>query len=44
MRDADKAANLSHADPNIRVVCGDLDSTSLIEEEARQADVIVRKS
>ncbi|GIK06741.1 hypothetical protein Aspvir_002391 [Aspergillus viridinutans] len=41
VRDARKAAILSQAYPNVRVVSGDLDSTSLIEEEARQADVVV---
>ncbi|KAF7122742.1 hypothetical protein CNMCM5793_000852 [Aspergillus hiratsukae] len=41
VRDPKKAATLSQAYPNIRIVSGDLDSTSLIEEEAHQADVVV---
>ncbi|GFF34281.1 uncharacterized protein YLL056C [Aspergillus udagawae] len=41
VRDTRKAAILSQAYPNVRVVSGDLDSTSLIEEEVRLADVVV---
>ncbi|KAJ5556325.1 hypothetical protein N7494_000240 [Penicillium frequentans] len=41
LRDSDKAAVVSKAYPRVHVVLGDLDSTSLIEEEARQADVVI---
>jgi hypothetical protein len=44
LRDSDKAAIISKAYPRVRVVLGDLDSTSLIEEEARQADVVISKA
>ncbi|KAJ6002570.1 hypothetical protein N7451_005117 [Penicillium sp. IBT 35674x] len=41
LRDSEKAAVVSKAYPRVHVVLGDLDSTSLIEEEARQADVVI---
>ncbi|CRG83248.1 Dynein heavy chain 5, axonemal [Talaromyces islandicus] len=41
VREAGKASRLAQAYPDIRIVIGDLDSTSLIEEEASHADVIV---
>ncbi|KAA8650812.1 hypothetical protein EYZ11_006200 [Aspergillus tanneri] len=41
LRDDAKVAVISKSYPDVRVVLGDLDSTSLIEEEARQADIIV---
>lgn len=44
MRDSGKAAVVSKAYPRVHVVLGDLDSNSLIEEEARQADVVISKA
>jgi len=44
LRGSDKAAVVQKAYPRVRVVLGDLDSTSLIEEEARQADVVISKT
>lgn len=41
LRDNTKAAAVSQAYPNVRVVLGDLDSASLIEDEASRADVVV---
>lgn len=43
LRDSNKAAAVSKAYPEVRIVLGDLDSTALIEEEARQADVVISK-
>ncbi|KAJ5281636.1 hypothetical protein N7478_007008 [Penicillium angulare] len=41
VRDAEKAATVSQKYPEVRVALGDLDSTSLIENEAKEADVVV---
>ncbi|KAJ5673782.1 hypothetical protein N7462_009221 [Penicillium macrosclerotiorum] len=41
VRGSEKVAAVTNAYPGVRVLEGDLDSTSLIEEEASQADVIV---
>lgn len=41
VRDSSKAAAVSKAYPNVRIVLGDLDSASLIEGEASRADVVV---
>ncbi|KAJ5172510.1 hypothetical protein N7492_005103, partial [Penicillium capsulatum] len=41
LRDSAKAAAVSKAYPEVRIVSGDLDSASLIAEEARQADVVI---
>ncbi|KAJ5938672.1 hypothetical protein N7466_001806 [Penicillium verhagenii] len=41
LRDSEKAATVSKTYPRVRIILGDLDSTSLIEEEARQADVVI---
>ncbi|RJE21099.1 hypothetical protein PHISCL_06563 [Aspergillus sclerotialis] len=41
LRDASKAATVTNAYPDVRVVQGDLDSAALIEEEARNADVVI---
>lgn len=43
LRGNTKAAAVSKAYPDVRVVLGDLDSASLIEEEASRADLVVRK-
>lgn len=42
MRDSAKAATISKAYPNVHIVQGDLDAADVIEDEARQADVVVR--
>ena len=42
VRDNAKADSISKAYPDVRIVLGDLDSTSIIEEEASEADVVVR--
>ncbi|KAL4887809.1 hypothetical protein BDV59DRAFT_211989 [Aspergillus ambiguus] len=41
LRDSGKAASISKTYPDIRVVLGDLDAASLIEEEVRQSDIII---
>jgi uncharacterized protein YbjT (DUF2867 family) len=41
VRDSTKAAAVSKAYPDVRTVLGDLDSASLIEDEAAQADVVI---
>lgn len=43
LRDKEKAEKVSNAYPKVRVVSGDLDSAALLEEEARKADIVVRK-
>ncbi|KAL4863614.1 hypothetical protein BDV12DRAFT_177307 [Aspergillus spectabilis] len=41
VRDGAKAAAISKAFSSVRIVLGDLDSLSLIEEEASQSDVVI---
>ncbi|KAJ5112351.1 hypothetical protein N7532_000396 [Penicillium argentinense] len=41
LRDSGKAAAISKVFPDVRIVLGDLDAASLIEEEASKADVII---
>lgn len=43
LRNSEKAAIVSKQYPGVRVALGDLDSLDLIEEEARQATVVVSK-
>lgn len=43
LRDKEKAEKVSNAYPKVRVLSGDLDSAALLEEEARKADIVVRK-
>lgn len=43
IRDSANAASVSEKYPDVRVVLGDLDSASLIEQEAGRADVVVSK-
>lgn len=43
LRNKEKADQVVNAYPKVRVVLGDLDSSALLEEEARKADVVVRK-
>ena len=41
VRDSSKGEKITRAHPNVRIVLGELDSTSSIEEEARKADIVV---
>ncbi|RDW67344.1 uncharacterized protein DSM5745_09210 [Aspergillus mulundensis] len=41
VRSAEKAGRVVAAYPRVRVVSGDLDNTSLVEEEARRSDVVI---
>lgn len=43
LRDSTKAASVTERYPDVRVVLGDLDSASLIEQEVSRADVVVSK-
>lgn len=43
VRNKDKAAVLSSKYPKIRVVHGDLDSSDIIEEEVKKADIVFRR-
>lgn len=43
MRNKDKAAQLTSKYPKIRVVHGDLDSSDIIEDEVKNADIVFRK-
>lgn len=43
MRNKEKAAQLTNKYPKIRVVPGDLDSSEIIEEEVKNADVVFRE-
>lgn len=43
LRDEKKAEIVSKAYPHVRVVLADLDAVDVIEEEARQADVVIRQ-
>lgn len=43
-RDSAKASILKQAYPDIRIVEGDLDSADVLENEARNADVVFRTS
>lgn len=44
VRNKDKAAKLSGEYSNARVVLGDLDSSAVIEEETKNADIVFRAS
>lgn len=43
VRNKDKAAQLTNKYPKIRVVQGDLDSSDIIEEEVKNADIVFRE-
>ena len=43
VRDSQKGEKISQAYPKLRIVLGDLDSTSLIDQEVHKADIIVSK-
>lgn len=44
VRNSDKGATVAKVYPSIRLVYGDLDATTLIEEEASKADIVYRKT
>jgi uncharacterized protein YbjT (DUF2867 family) len=44
IRDGQKASKVSAAFPNVRVVLADLDNVDIIEEESRNANVVIRES
>lgn len=44
VRNKDKAAKLSSEYPNARVVLGDLDSSTVIEEETKNANIVLSAS
>lgn len=44
VRSQEKADKVKAAYPNIRIVLGDLDDSSILEEEAAKADIVLRKS
>lgn len=43
VRNKEKAARLAEKYPQIRIVLGDLDSSDIIEEEVKNADIVFRK-
>ncbi|KAL8769376.1 MAG: hypothetical protein Q9209_004603 [Squamulea sp. 1 TL-2023] len=43
VRNSEKGGQIASKYPAIRLVYGDLDSTELLEEEARKADIVLRK-
>ena len=43
VRSKDKAAQITSEYPNIRIVSGDLDSSDIIEEEVKNADIVFRE-
>ena len=43
VRNTSKGAKVASQYPKVRLVYGDLDSTDLIEEEAKNADIIYRE-
>lgn len=43
VRNSDKGAQVASRWANIRLVYGDLESSDILEEEAKRADVVLRK-
>lgn len=43
VRDSKKGEIITKAYPNVRIVLGELESASLIEDEVAKADIIVRE-
>lgn len=43
VRNSDKGAKVASQYPKVRLVYGDLDSTGLLEEEAKKADIVLRE-
>ncbi len=44
VRNSDKGAQVASQYSRVKLVYGDLDSTELLEEEARKADIILREA
>jgi uncharacterized protein YbjT (DUF2867 family) len=44
VRNSDKGAQVAVDYPKVKLVYGDLDSTDLLEEESKKADVVCSKS
>lgn len=42
VRNKDKGAQVASKYPDVRIVYGDLDSSSIIEEEVKNADIVFR--
>lgn len=43
LRDEAKAQKLSQAYPDVQIVLGDLDASSTLEQQAREADIVIRE-
>lgn len=43
LRDEAKAQKLSQIYPDVQVVLGDLDASSTLEQQAREADIVIRE-
>lgn len=43
VRDSGNSSRVTAAFPNVRIVHGELDNVDLIEDEAKQADVVLSK-
>lgn len=43
VRSKEKAAQLTNKYPTVRVIHGDLDSSAIIEEEVKNADIVFRE-
>lgn len=44
VRNSEKGAQVAKEYPSVKLVYGDLDSTDLLEEEAKKADIVCRTS
>ena len=44
VRNSDKGALIASQYPKVRLVYGDLDNSEILEEEAKKADIVLRKS
>lgn len=43
VRNSEKGALIASKYPSVKLVYGDLDSATLLEEEAKKADIVLRK-
>ena len=43
LRDEQKAHAISRDYPDLHIILGDLDSSSILEAQAREADIVVRE-
>jgi N-acetyl-gamma-glutamylphosphate reductase len=43
VRTEDKAKTVKEAYPNVKIVLGDLEASSILEEQAAKADIVLRK-